>query len=418
MLANINKSLDNETKVLRDPVHEYIKIEEEVIWNLIDTKEFQRLKRIRQLGGTYQVYHGAEHSRFSHSLGVYEITRRLINEVKGLKEALSEEESLAVLCAALLHDVGHGPFSHAFESVTNVNHEKMSVKIITGKTQINEVLSRLNDNFPVIVSSIINHTHPNKLLTQLMSAQLDADRMDYLLRDAYFTGVSYGKFDLERIIRTLRVFNNQLAVKESGLNAVEDYIMARYQMYWQVYFHPVSRAFEMMLTHFFRAIKETYQEDASFIEEMTPYFAPFVSEQEVSVQDHLFLDEPTCYHGFKVLATQDKHPILKDLSIRLLNRDLFKYVDYDESTYQDIKNYLIKNNFNLEYYLARDNMKQRPYIPYSLKNSDNNINILLKDDVIKEITKVSSIVGAMAEAELKEDPKIFFVCGDYHEFQK
>lgn len=408
MSTNIHKTL-SETKVLRDPVHEYIRISDEVIWNLIDTKEFQRLRRIHQLGGTYQVYHGAEHSRFSHSLGVYEIARRMIEEVKGLKENLTDFEQIALKCAALLHDVGHGPFSHAFESVTNVNHEIMSIEIILGETQINEVLNNYHPKLPNAVATIINHQHPKKLLTQLVSAQMDADRMDYLLRDSFFTGVSYGHFDLERILRTLRIHNDRVVVKESGINAMEDYIMARYQMYWQVYYHPVSRAFEIMLTNVFRAIKETYLEDPLFIQEHVPFFIPFLNNEKVTVNAHLYLDEPTCYYGFKVLSTQSDHKTLQDLSRRLLDRDLFKYVDDTQEVREKLEQLLLDKGYDSQYYLGSDSMSQRPYIPYRLKNEDNLISILLKDGSVAEITKVSPIVDAMADAKIKEDNKLFSI---------
>lgn len=419
MSVSINKNL-TETKVLRDPIHEYIRISDEVIWNLIDTTEFQRLRRIHQLGGTYQVYHTAEHSRFSHSLGVYEITNRMINEVSGLKEVLSEYEQLALKCAALLHDVGHGPFSHAFEEVSSVNHEIMSIKIILGDTQINEVLKRVSDKLPQDVADIISHQHPRKLLTQIVSSQMDADRMDYLLRDSFFTGVSYGSFDLERIIRTLRVVDDRLVVKMSGINAVEDYIMARYQMYWQVYYHPVSRAFEIMLTNTFKAIKETYLEDPSVIEKYCPFFIPFIDGSEVSVAQHLDLDEPTCYYGFKLLSKQSDHPILADLSRRLLDRDLFKYIDYSDEKFEELNQILLSKGIDPQYYMGCDTMSQVPYVPYRQhkNNMDNAILIYRKDESVVEITEVSPIVRAMAEAEEQfiADRKIFYVWEDVHEY--
>ena len=408
MSVSINKKL-TEIKVLRDPVHEYIRISDEVIWNLIDTKEFQRLRRIHQLGGTYQVYHGAEHSRFSHSLGVYEISRRMVEEVKGLKENLTVFDQISLKCAALLHDVGHGPFSHAFESVTNTNHEIMSIEIILGETQINQVLKSYDPKLPSAVASIINHQHPKKLLTQLVSAQMDADRMDYLLRDSFFTGVSYGHFDLERVLRTLRIHNDRVVVKESGINAVEDYIMARYQMYWQVYYHPVSRSFEIMLTNMFRAIKDVYQVDPEHIKLLTPFFIPFINGKVVSVEDHLNLDEPTCYYGFKTLSKNPKYKTLQDLARRLLDRDLFKYADYDETIKEKLEKLLLQQGYDSKYYLGSDSMRQRPYIPYRLNNEDNLISILLRDGTVAEITKVSPIVEAMADAKLKEDNKIFSI---------
>ena len=223
-----------ELKVMRDPVHGYIHVRYQVIWDLINAPEFQRLRRIHQLGGTFQVYHGAEHSRFSHSVGVYEVARLMLEWVEGL-QTLSEFEQVAVLCAALLHDIGHGPYSHSFESVSLTNHEEFTDRIILEDTHIHRILKEADPKLPNFVADIIAHRSENKLLTQMISSQLDADRMDYLLRDSYFTGVSYGEFDLYRILRTLRVVDGKLAVKESGIHAVEDYIMARYQMYWQVY---------------------------------------------------------------------------------------------------------------------------------------------------------------------------------------
>ena len=195
----------DETKVLKDPVHSYIHIYYEVVWQCIDSKEFQRLRRIRQLGGDFQVYPTAEHSRFSHSLGVYEIVRRMVTEIKSLSNELSEYDKVSVMLAGLLHDVGHGPFSHAFEHVTNHSHEDYTVKIILGNTELNAVLSKVSKNLPHDIVAIIQHTHKNDILNQIVSGQLDADRMDYLLRDSYFTATSYGQFDLERILRTMRV---------------------------------------------------------------------------------------------------------------------------------------------------------------------------------------------------------------------
>ena len=228
------KRLD-ETKVLKDPVHSYIHIHYEVIWNCLDSKEFQRLRRIRQLGGDFQVYPTAEHSRFSHSLGVYEIVRRMVTEVKTLCAELTEYEKVCVMLAGLLHDVGHGPFSHAFEHVTNHSHEEYTVKIILGNTELNSILRAVSKKMPEDIVSIIQHTHENDILNQIVSGQLDADRMDYLLRDSYFTATSYGQFDLERILRTIRVRKTSegrkvIVVKHTGIHSVEDYIMARYQM--------------------------------------------------------------------------------------------------------------------------------------------------------------------------------------------
>ena len=148
----------NETKVFRDPIYGYVKIIDELIWQLVQTKEFQRLRRIHQLGGTSMVFHTAEHSRFSHSLGVYEIARRIVYEVESIRQTLSREERLLTLCAALLHDLGHGPYSHTFESVFHTNHEQFTIDIITGDTEVHQVLESYKPGFSHAVARIINKT--------------------------------------------------------------------------------------------------------------------------------------------------------------------------------------------------------------------------------------------------------------------
>lgn len=246
----------DEVKVMRDPIHGYIHVDEQVIWDCINAKEFQRLRRIHQLGGDFQVYHTAEHTRFSHSLGVYEIVRRMVGEIPHLKESLNEYEKVTAMLAGLLHDIGHGPFSHAFEGISALKHEEYTVKIILENSEIHHILEAVDPNLPKDVASIITYQHPKECMNQLVSGQLDADRMDYLLRDAYFTGTSYGNFDLERILRTIRMVDGRIVVKESGIHSVEDYIMARYHMYWQVYLHPVARSYEALLTVLFKRLKD------------------------------------------------------------------------------------------------------------------------------------------------------------------
>jgi len=232
----------SEEKVFKDPVHNYIHVQDTVIWRLINTPEFQRLRRIRQLGTSYLTFHGAEHSRFSHSLGVYEITRRIISQFeRGDFPDWPKEERLIALCAALLHDVGHGPFSHSIEEAFHMNHEDWTCRIVLGDTKINAVLWQVDEMLPHKVAAVIAKTYDKPIVVNLVTSPLDADRMDYLLRDAHSTGVNYGTIDLDRILRLLRPHNGRIVVKESGMHAVEDYLMSRYQMYWQIYFHPVTR---------------------------------------------------------------------------------------------------------------------------------------------------------------------------------
>lgn len=395
----------NEQKVMRDPIHEYIHVDYQVIWDSINSKEFQRLRRIHQMGTSYQVYHTAEHSRFSHSLGVYEIIRRMVYEVKGLDDYLSEYEKITIMLAGLCHDLGHGPFSHFFESVIKPDHEKISAKILLEDSDIHSVLIRYDEDLPNNIVAVLNHTHPNKVLTRMISSQLDADRMDYLLRDAYFTGTSYGHFDLERILRTLRVVDHQLVVKESGVHSVEDYIMARYHMYWQVYYHPTSRSIEAILYAFFNRLKDLMNEDSSYCDTY-PMFKFISNKGEITIQEHYKLDETSCFYGFQC-AQDDEDTILSDFAHRIIERKLFDYMDITSSSdYELKKQELIQHGYNPEYYLYLDKAEKRPYSPYS--EDDSQIMILMPDKTIKELSQVSVIVSAIVFGKQKSENKIFF----------
>ena len=400
------KRLD-ETKVLKDPVHSYIHIHYEVIWNCLDSKEFQRLRRIRQLGGDFQVYPTAEHSRFSHSLGVYEIVRRMVTEVKLLCIELTEYEKVCVMLAGLLHDVGHGPFSHAFEHVTNHSHEEYTAKIILGNTELNAILRAVSEKLPQDIVSIIQHTHENDILNQIISGQLDADRMDYLLRDSYFTATSYGQFDLERILRTMRVRKTNegrkvIVVKYTGIHSVEDYIMARYQMYWQVYYHPVARSYEAVFIQLFNRLKDIFKVDKDYFENMK-VLIPFLEKSEVSVEEYFKLDENSLLYCCTLI--QDKEDkIAADLAKRLQNRRLFEYVDYNEENLAQIKNMLKENNFDERYYLKIENIEASVYSPYKGRK----ILIEKLNGDIVALEKASTIVESITKGQTKKEGTIFF----------
>ena len=400
------KRLD-ETKVLKDPVHSYIHIHYEVIWNCLDSKEFQRLRRIRQLGGDFQVYPTAEHSRFSHSLGVYEIVRRMVTEVKSLCVELTEYEKVCVMLAGLLHDVGHGPFSHAFEHVTNHSHEEYTAKIILGNTELNSILRAVSDKLPQDIVSIIQHTHENDILNQIVSGQLDADRMDYLLRDSYFTSTSYGQFDLERILRTMRVRKTAegrkvIVVKYTGIHSVEDYIMARYQMYWQVYYHPVARSYEAVFIQLFNRLKDIFKGDKDYFEDMK-VLIPFLEKSEVSVDEYFKLDENSLLYCCALI--QDKEDkIAADLARRLQNRKLFEYVDYNDENLAQIKNMLKENCLDECYYLRIENIEASVYSPYKGRK----ILIEKLNGDIVALEKASTIVESITKGQTKKEGTIFF----------
>ena len=400
------KKLD-ETKVLKDPVHSYIHIHYEVIWNCLDSKEFQRLRRIRQLGGDFQVYPTAEHSRFSHSLGVYEIVRRMVTEVKTLCAELTEYEKVCVMLAGLLHDVGHGPFSHAFEHVTNHSHEEYTAKIILGNTELNSILRAVSEKLPQDIVSIIQHTHENDILNQIVSGQLDADRMDYLLRDSYFTATSYGQFDLERILRTMRVRKTAegrkvIVVKYTGIHSVEDYIMARYQMYWQVYYHPVARSYEAVFIQLFNRLKDIFKDDKDYFEDMK-VLIPFLGKSDVSVDEYFKLDENSLLYCCSLI--QDKEDkIAADLAKRLQNRNLFEYVDYNEENLAQIKNMLKESCLDERYYLRVENIEASVYSPYKGRK----ILIEKLNGDIVALEKASTIVESITKGQTKKEGTIFF----------
>lgn len=397
----------SETKVLKDPVHSYIHINYEVVWNCLDSKEFQRLRRIRQLGGDFQVYPTAEHSRFSHSLGVYEIVRRMVTEIKSLSMELSEYDKICVMLAGLLHDVGHGPFSHAFEHITNHSHEDYTAKIILGETELNQVLTEVSPRLPEDIVSIIEHNHPNDILNQIISGQLDADRMDYLLRDSYFSATSYGQFDLERILRTMRVRKidenkKALVVKYTGIHSVEDYIMARYQMYWQVYYHPVARSYEAVFIQLFNRLKDIFKENKEYFSDMK-VLIPFLEKNVVSVEEYFKLDENSLLYCCSLIQDKDDK-IAADLARRLQNRRLFEYVDYSEENLAQIKNMLKEQNLDEKYYLRVENVEASVYSPYKGRK----ILIEQLDGKIVALEKASTIVESITKGETKREGTIFY----------
>lgn len=388
-----------EEKVFKDPVHNYIHVQDTIIWRLINTKEFQRLRRIRQLGTSYLTFHGAEHSRFSHSLGVYEITRRIISQFErsGYKDWIPEE-SLLTLCAALLHDLGHGPFSHSIEEAFEMNHEDWTCRIILEDTEITEILRDVGEDFPRKVASVIAKTYEHEIVVNLVSSPLDADRMDYLLRDAYYTGVNYGTIDIDRILRMLRPYNGRVVVKESGMHAIEDYLMSRYQMYWQVYFHPVTRSSEIILRQIFRRAKELFQEGYNFNFMINPLEDLF--RGEVTVKQYLMLDEALVQTAF-MQWTLEKDELLSDLCTRFIHRKLYKYVEMenlDSDMITEIRSSFAAAGLHPEYDLEIDFPTDLPYDVFRPGEAFDNNQILLLDrhDHLREISEVSDIVRSIS----------------------
>ncbi|MBP1996192.1 HD domain-containing protein [Paenibacillus eucommiae] len=388
-----------EEKVFKDPVHKYIYVQDKTIWDLINTREFQRLRRIRQLGTSFLTFHGAEHSRFSHSLGVYEITRKIISQFERNRyEDWPQEERLLCLCAALLHDLGHGPFSHSIEKAFNTHHEEWSCRIVLGDTEVNEVLRRVSPDFPKHVAGVICKSYNKEIVVSLVSSQLDADRMDYLLRDAYFTGVNYGTFDLERILRVVRPYKGHIVVKESGMHAVEDYLMSRYQMYWQVYFHPVTRSAEILLQKIFQRAKHLFEEQYSFGFMLPPILS--LLENRLTVDDYFLLDEAVM-QTVLMFWCSEKDPVLADLCSRFLNRRLLKYTTMEKPSHallQRVNSALLDAGFDPDSYLEVDFPSDQSYDIYRPGESDEKLPILLLDNKegLTEISHKSDIVRSIS----------------------
>lgn len=406
-------------KVFRDPVHGYIHVQHQTILDLINTKEFQRLRRIKQLGTSSAIFHGAEHSRFSHSLGVYEIARRICEKFQNSHPTQvngdglwDDSERLVTLCAALLHDIGHGPFSHTFEKVFDTDHEALTIQILLSpETQVNAVLKQVADDFPEKVAAVIQKTYPNPQVVQMISSQIDADRMDYLLRDAYFAAVSYGMFDLNRILRVIRPYKDGICFDYSGMHAVEDYIVSRYQMYMQVYFHPVSRGVEMLIQYLFDRAKYCYDHNQLDNVVGVPLLVPFF-EKNWTLDDYLQLDDgvmTTYFNGF----TKESDAILSDLANHYLLRKPFKSVKVPDSMTidgcQGLTILATQLQYDSQYYTGLNNSYDLPYDFYrpNQQKSRTSIQLMKKDGSLQELSKASLLVESLA-GKLNGDKRFYF----------
>ncbi|WP_188454643.1 HD domain-containing protein [Virgibacillus oceani] len=405
----------NEEKVFKDPVHRYVHVKDRVIWDLIATPEFQRLRRIKQLGTTNLTFHGAEHSRFNHSLGVYEIVQRIIYNFQD-RPHWNNEERLLCLCAALLHDLGHGPFSHSFEKVFKLDHEHFTQQIILGETFVNKILERVSPGFAQKVSDVIAKTYEDKLVVSLISSQIDADRMDYLQRDAYFTGVSYGHFDMERILRVMRPIDDQVVIKSSGMHAVEDYIMSRYQMYWQVYFHPVTRSAEVILSKILHRAKHLFENNYTFKLEPAHFISFF--KEDVDLADYLKLDEAIVSYYFQAWQEEDD-PVLQDLCERFMNRRLFKYIEFNPNQqmneWMELYRLFQDAGIDPEYYLVVDSSSDLPYDFYRPGEEEERlpIHLLMPNNELKELSRHSEIVESIS-GKKRTDHKLYFPADILH----
>ncbi|USI46275.1 HD domain-containing protein [Leuconostoc mesenteroides] len=403
-------------KVLRDPIHNFIHVEDPIILDLINTPEFQRLRRVKQLGITSSVFHGAEHSRFGHSVGVYELARRITERFEQYySDVWDPKERLLTLVSALLHDIGHGAFSHTFEHLFHTDHEAMTREIITGDTEIHRVLAQVSPDFPNKVASVIAKTYENPQVVQLISSQIDVDRMDYLLRDAYFTGTKYGEFDIDRILRTMQPTPDGIAFDIAGMHAVEDYIVSRYQMYLQVYFHPVSRGMEVLLEHLLQRAQELYRSNTTseFAENdfVGPLLAPLFSDKKLTLSEYLKLDD-NVFMTYINIWQSHSDPILSDLSQRFMGRRPLKSMEITDETaplLEELEQLVDNAGFNPRFYTARNNAYDLPYDDYkpNVAKPRTQIDFLLADGSHRELSDMSTLVAAI-KGKASIDQRFFF----------
>ncbi|MBM7642559.1 HD domain-containing protein [Streptococcus loxodontisalivarius] len=390
-----------EAKYFRDPIHGYIQVDHDIIYDLINSREFQRLRRIKQLGTSNCVFPGAEHTRFSHSLGAYHIARSIIERFeKSYADIWDSKNSLLTMVSALLHDIGHGAYSHTFELLFDTDHEALTQSIITSQnTEINSILSRVSPDFPSQVASVIDHSHPNQQVIQLISSQIDVDRMDYLLRDSYYTGTNYGNFELSHILRVMQPKANGICFSYQGMHAVEDYLLSRYQMYMQVYFHPASRSMEVILQNLLKRAKYLYPQQKNFFASNSPALIPFF-EEKVNLTDYLKLDDGVLNTYFQSWIFSDDD-ILSDLADAFINRRLFKsftYQEGQEGLIQELSKDIEAIGYDTNYYTGCHSNFNLPYDRYRPETShpQTQIDILQKDGSLAELSSLSPLIQSLS----------------------
>lgn len=401
-----------EKRTYLDPIHQDIVLDrkdpaERLIIDLIDTTEFQRLRRIHQLGVSYFTFQGAEGSRFTHSVGVMHVASNLVEQMEEITEGMAEKRPL-ILASALLHDIGHGPFSHVTEKILGYDHEDWSCKIIAGDTQVRQVLDNFKEmpNLAETIVKVLKKTYKPKYVSHIVSSQLDCDRFDYLLRDSYMTGTKYGLFALHRILRSLEIDQENdriIVVGEKGQIAVEDYLFARYSMYAQVYYHRKNLASRALLASLIKRVKGILSDRSRpvcFVDEPT---AKWFMGEELKVSEYQQLDDIQINYHIKRWV-EDPDPILSDLSRRFLDRRLFKAIripSNDTGLRKDIENEarrLVKDaGLDPDYYLGVETTGFRPYDYYRPDDDHPQTNIIVRTEggITTELSKIAPAIEAL-----------------------
>ena len=401
----------NKRKIINDPVYGFLTIPFELVFDIIEHPWFQRLRRIRQLGLTDLVYPGALHTRFHHTLGAVHLTGQAIEELRAKDYDISNEEAEAVTLAILMHDIGHGPFSHALENsiVTGISHEQISLLF----------MERLNEEFDGkldLAIRVFKDEYPKRFLYQLVSSQLDMDRLDYLRRDSFFTGVSEGVVGSDRIIKMLHVVNDELAIAHKGIYSIEKFIEARRIMYWQVYLHKAVLSAEYLLTQILRRAKEVAKRgDEVFA---TPSLKRFLMA-DFAIED--FRNDPSVLSDFSKLDdfdvltcikvwAEEAEPVLAELSRYLVDRQLLKVVFLDQpkseaeisalqEQLRELKGFTKEES---SYFIFQDKITNNAYDP-----SKDHINIVYRDGSVKDLADAADTLNI---SSLSKTVEKHFLC--------
>lgn len=400
-------------RIVADPIHSFVTFEKNGLVNkIIDTVEFQRLKHIRQLGLSYFTYPNALHSRFTHSLGAYWFSKRL---AKILEMTKDDEEKLSI--AALLHDIGHGPFSHALEGriMPGKTHVQISKEIIeSGEHSISSLLKDYGFE-PKEVSKILTSGTIPEYLHKLISSQMDVDRFDYLLRDSLLTGNPHGRFDIERIIHTIRLTeNDEIYISKGGWYAVEHYLTCRYQMHKQVYYHHSTLAAEELVNKTIGRTKYVFEKGNLTLDER---FAPILKD-DTSLSEYIDVADFDILSLIKE-ARHSGDATLLDLSNRFFTRQLSKSITIDKKdamklyeSKEKIESIIEKRGYEIEYYCSHvDLSSKRAYKPYTPHPKDREEAIFINSDCTKEISQEIESLGALATP----DELLLFVPEDCRE---
>lgn len=282
--------IDSKDKFIKDVVHDEIVFRQPWAIEILKSKEFNRLSRIKQLGLTCRLFPNATHTRYAHSLGVYELANRVCKQI----HCLNEKDKAELCVAALIHDFGHGPHSHMFEGYTQINHEKYSKDIILDPTtDVNKILRKYKIN-PKNVCAILDHKHKNSIVNDLISSQIDVDRMDYLSRDSHFTGACYGNIDISMIIKWIVVKNNKICFYPKAISSIENFLLARYHMFDAVYERPKTVALQELIRKMLQRFKYIYKHKPKTIVDkysMVEFFKPWLENKDFTVNQYLLIDD-------------------------------------------------------------------------------------------------------------------------------